>query len=92
MLWVYADRYGIASSDGRHRFKAISFSHALSDDQRSGTITLYPEAKVLNIGAGADDYTCVRIFDEGGRDVGTMVRSFAGKVTWQKALGRGGSG
>ena len=92
MLWVYADRYGIASSDGRQRFKAISFSHTLSDDQRSGTITLYPDSRVLNIGAGADDYTCVRIFDEGGRDVGTMVRTFGGEVTWHKALGRDRSG
>ena len=89
MLWVYADRYGSASSERHHTFKAISFSHALSDDQRSGTVTLYPEARVLSVGTGADDYNCVRIFDEGGWVAGTMARSSAGQVAWHKALGRG---
>ncbi len=88
MLWVYADRYGNASSQSRQTFKAISFSHTLSDDRSSGTITLYPEARVLSVGSAADDYSCVRIFDEGGWVAGTMVRLSTGEVIWHKPLGR----
>ncbi len=89
MLWVYADRYGNASPQRRHTFKAISFSHTLSGDRSRGTITLYPEARVLSVGNGADDYSCVRVFDEGGRVAGTMARIFAGEVVWHKPLDRG---
>jgi hypothetical protein len=85
MLWVYADRYLLDLPDRRTSFKAVSFSHALADDGRSGTLTLYPQAHVLRVGDGADDYQCVRVFREDGLIIGTMSRSAAGEVSWRAA-------
>ncbi len=85
MLWVYADRYGVELSGRRHTFKATSFSRSLADDGRRGTVTLHPETKVLGVGSGADDYSCVRIFNDDGCVVGTLKRSPAGEVAWHEA-------
>lgn len=86
MLWIYADKYGLDLSERRRTFKATSFSQSLTDDGRTGRVTLHPEAIVLGVGSGPDDYSCVRIFNDDGTVVGTMKRSPAGEVAWIDAI------
>ena len=74
MLWVCADRYGPDRGERLRTFKAMSFSASLADDQPSGTVTLYPDGLVLPVGGCDEDYSCVRIFSEGGGVIGTMRR------------------
>lgn len=83
MLWVHAYLHGLDVPEQRHAFKATSFSHALSADRRSGSVTLRPKEQVLIVGSGAHDFQCVRIFGEDGRALGTMSRSTAGEVIWR---------
>lgn len=85
MLWVHAYLHGLDVPEQRHAFKATSFSHALSADRRSGTVTLRPKGQVLTVGSEAHDFQCVRIFDEDGRALGTMSRSPAGEVIWRSS-------
>jgi hypothetical protein len=87
MLWVCADRYGLELDERQRTFKAVSFSPALADDRRSGTVTLYPGIAVLNVGSSEEDYSCVRLFDEAGRVIGAMRRSPGGEVTWSMGGG-----
>ncbi len=86
VLWIYADRYGLELSRRRCAFKAISFSLSLADDGCGGTVTLLPQMTILSVGNGEDDYSCVRIFNDDARVVGTMRRSPAGEVSWYDVI------
>ena len=66
----------------RERYICSTFTHSLTSDARSGTVTLQPDNRVLQVGFAPDDYESVRIFMEDGRLVGSMRRSQTGFVVW----------
>jgi hypothetical protein len=83
---IYADRLALQPNSpmGREGFTALTFSHKLSDDKQSGTVTLEPGARAIRVGVG--DYERVRIFGEDGVLVGAMTRSPYGQVTWSAPM------
>lgn len=86
MLWIYAYRYGLQPPERCMTFKATSFSHELSDDRQSGTVTLFPGSMDLRVSGSTEDYQCVRIFDHEGLVRGTMARSPSGEVRWRPGI------
>ena len=70
----------------RDRYKCSSFTHALALHQRSGTVTLNPENRVLVVGGNPDDYESIRVFAEDGTVVGWMRRSTDGTVSWTQPM------
>jgi len=86
VLWVYAERYGRDSPGYRHIFKAASFSHSLSEDGRTGLVTLSPQPRILSVGGGLRDYECVRVFNDEGSVLGRMSRQASGEVAWLGSL------
>jgi hypothetical protein len=83
---IYADRLSLEPNAplGRHGFTALSFSHKLSADGQSGTVTLQPDSRTIRVGPG--DYERVRVFGEDGALVGAMTRSPYGQVAWSTPM------
>jgi hypothetical protein len=88
MFVVYADRHAPQRDElaPREGFTAEAFAHALAQDRQSGTITLQPQAQVLTVGAGPQDYERVRIFGENGALIGAMTCSPYGSVHWSTPM------
>jgi hypothetical protein len=88
MFVVYADRHAPQREEAapREGFTAEAFSHALAQDRQSGTITLQPQAHILTVGAGAEDYERIRIFGENGALIGAMTCSPYGSVHWSTPM------
>ena len=86
MFLIYADRLGPQPNalPGREAFTALAFSHELSDDRQSGTVTLQPATRILRVGTG--EYERVRIFGEDGGLVGAITRSPYGHVSWSAPM------
>jgi hypothetical protein len=88
MFVVYADRHVPQRDEAtpREGFTAEAFSHALAQDRQSGTITLQPQAQVLTVGSGPQEYERVRIFGENGALIGAMTCSPYGSVHWSTPM------
>jgi hypothetical protein len=84
MLTVLATDHGDPQelATRRDRYTCTTFTHALASDCRSGTITLQPDNRVLQVGFAPADYESVRIFLADGRLIGSMRRSPTGFVAW----------
>lgn len=54
--------------------------------QRTGTVTLYPERLQLHVGSEADCYERIRVFNERGTLVAAMSVGNDGRVRWMDAL------
>ena len=89
MFIVYADRSGqpldLAAS-ARDAFVANSFTHAVSDDGKTGTVTLEPNSRILRVGTAPEEYSRVRVFGENGSLVGAMSCSPYGAVMWSAPM------
>ncbi len=90
MLLIVADDHdeGLELSVRRDRFKCAEFSYTVAPDERSGIVLLLPDKRALRVSSTSDDYERVRIFDNAGILVGTMICAQDGRVTWSAAVYR----